>query len=278
MKSTLLVACSLTLLLSPVANAVDQVEEIVTLRGRTYRDCRISQVHPDGVSFFHAKGAAKVLFTELPNSWKKKFGYNEQRAEEFQREVATRQFLEQERREQAHSEAAERERRDFEARLRLLEQATLLQQQRLLLQQQQMAVAGYPGIAAPVPAVGWPADFYGYGPMSEIQGPAFGGSRWCRGRPRVASIGCGSGGVLTWTGWSGYGFTRSANGLIWNSPTLGRYYVGGGAGAWGGAGHGHAGYGRACSTGFTGLSHFGAAPAMPCAPVRCGSVAIPVAR
>ncbi len=266
MKSPLLVACCVAWVVSPLAAAPEKIAELTTLHGRTYRECRISQVHPDGVSFFHANGAAKVLFSDLSDTWKKKFGYNPQRAEEYQRELATRQFLERERREQARAEAAERERQAFEARLRFLERAALLQEQRLLWQQQQLAAVSFPVAAGPAPAIGWPGTYYG--PLNEIHGPAFGGARWARRGGRLASIGSGSGGVLGWCG----------PGMVWTSPTLGSYIPGrfaafGSARAFGGV------YlGGARSLGFTGLNYLGTPPAAPCAPVLRGSVALPVAR
>jgi hypothetical protein len=90
---------------STQAAAPNQIDEFTTLTGRTYRKCRISQVHPDGISFFHSKGTAKVLFADLSDSWKKKLGYNAKRAEDFQKEATTRKFIEQERLTKAREQA-----------------------------------------------------------------------------------------------------------------------------------------------------------------------------
>ncbi len=266
MKRLVLIACCFCFHAPSPAASHAEVTTITTLRGRSYHQCRISQVHPDGVSFFHANGAAKILFTELPESMRQKFGYSKQRAEEFQREQATRQFLERERQEKARLEAAERQRQDMDARLLMLERMALLQEQRLLLQQRQMAFSGFPAIAGPVPAVGWPANFYG--PLNAIHGPAFGGRNWCRKQTRLASLGCGSGGIIGW-GWPGIVRTGGYHGMIHTSPTLGSY-IPGRFGFFGGPG-----FGGGCSIGFTGLNFLGTPPAPACAPVIMGSVAVP---
>jgi len=62
------------------------IEKISTLTGKTYRQCEIVKVHPDGVSFTHANGAAKVLFTDLSQEWRTRLGYGPAKAEAYQRE------------------------------------------------------------------------------------------------------------------------------------------------------------------------------------------------
>lgn len=67
-----------------------KIPEITTLRGKTYRRCEIVRVHPDGVSFTHADGAAKILFTDLPKSWRTRFGYDPEKAAAYETEVNER--------------------------------------------------------------------------------------------------------------------------------------------------------------------------------------------
>lgn len=267
MNRLALIACCIGLQTAWTAVASEMVGTITTLRGRSYHECRISQVHPDGVSFFHAKGAAKVLFSDLPEPLRKKFGHNPERAEAFQREQATRQFMERERQERMRQEMAERQLLDMEARLLMLERMALLQEQRLLVQQRQMAQAMIPAVAAPIPFVGFPADYYG--PLNPITGQPLGGKHWSRNQGRLASLGCGSGGIIGW-GWPG--FVQCGFGGIWTSPTLGSYVPGRFGGIFGGPGFG--GY----SIGFTGLNFLGTPPAPPCAPVRMGGVSLPAVR
>ena len=66
------------------------IPKISTLTGRVYRQCKIVRVHPDGVSFTHANGAAKVLFMDLPESWRGRLGYNPAKAAAYEREQAER--------------------------------------------------------------------------------------------------------------------------------------------------------------------------------------------
>lgn len=66
------------------------VQEISTLTGKTYRQCEIVKVHPDGVSFTHANGAAKVLFTDLSAEWRTRLGYDPVKAKAYQREQEER--------------------------------------------------------------------------------------------------------------------------------------------------------------------------------------------
>jgi hypothetical protein len=251
--SLLLTAGSLVQAATP-----NQIDEFTTLTGRTYRKCRISQVHPDGISFFHSKGAAKVLFADLSDSWKKKLGYNAKRAEEFQKEASMKKFIEQERLAKAREQVVAQERQTTELRLRIMERAFELQARQQLLQQQQLAA--YYGtqvpVTGPAPAIGWPGTYVGpvnspyglfngsygyfngsygllngpYGPLNNIYGPAFGGRPWNNcGSVTLASIGGGSGGYLSLSSnhcvWAGRGRLWNYPTVV-NSPTLGSYVPG----------------------------------------------------
>jgi hypothetical protein len=255
--------------------AVQTVPELPTLLGRTYRDCHIKQIHPDGVSFTHASGAAKVLYSDLPDTWKKKLGYNEKRAKAYEDERTMRQFLEQERVLKSRADQAERQRQEMDIRLRILGQTALIQERQFAIQQQQLAAAygfGY-GAITPAPAVGWPGTYYG--PLNTIHGPRFGGRPWLnRGSISLASVGGGSGGYL---GRGHPGLRWVAHGQVWHtSPTLGSYIPGrfaplGSSGPFGGV------YlGGARNLGFHGIGQGFGAGAAACAPVLFrGSVSIP---
>lgn len=88
MKACLLILLPLAVVVavSPLKAAPAPVAEISTLTGKTYRDCHIVNVHPDGVSFRHASGAAKVLFTDLSQEWRSKLGYNPEKAAAYRLE------------------------------------------------------------------------------------------------------------------------------------------------------------------------------------------------
>jgi len=65
--------------------------DLTTLDGKTYRDCRVSQVYPDSVCVLWPEGGARVKFVNLPESLRAKYGYDEQKAAAFERSEAARQ-------------------------------------------------------------------------------------------------------------------------------------------------------------------------------------------
>ncbi|MEN3944086.1 hypothetical protein WJU23_22480 [Prosthecobacter sp. SYSU 5D2] len=83
-----------TLLLLPLLAAASlqaaPIARISTLTGKTYTQCKIVKVHPDGVSFTHANGAAKVLFTDLSQEWRNRLGYDPEEAASYQYEQELR--------------------------------------------------------------------------------------------------------------------------------------------------------------------------------------------
>lgn len=92
----------LTLAALAAFTAAAAADTITTLRGKTFRDCKIAQVHPDGISFTHRSGAAKILFTDLPASLRSKYGYDRKKADAYakkivearkEREKRTQEFL-----------------------------------------------------------------------------------------------------------------------------------------------------------------------------------------
>lgn len=110
------------------------LEKLTTLSGKSFRQCEIKRVQPDGITFTHATGAAKILFTDLSPEWRAKFGYSpakaaawktEQEAEKRRQQAARRQ-----REEELGRAVAEAEHR---ARIRQLGQ--LAQAQALLTAQ-----------------------------------------------------------------------------------------------------------------------------------------------
>ncbi|MBB5036515.1 hypothetical protein [Prosthecobacter dejongeii] len=83
----------LLIVLIAVASAqAETLEKISTLRGKTYRQCEIVKVHPDGVSFTHANGAAKILFTDLSQEWRTRLGYDPAKAKAYQRDQEERRL------------------------------------------------------------------------------------------------------------------------------------------------------------------------------------------
>lgn len=134
------------------------IGRITTLTGKTYRQCHIVKVHPDGVSFRHADGAAKVLFTDLSQDWRDRLGYSPAKAAAYRKEQADKLAAEkaararqEEARFAALAEAADRARIQAlgqEAQARAAMAALQQQQQQQQLQNQnqnQAAVVQYTG-------------------------------------------------------------------------------------------------------------------------------------
>ena len=126
------------------------IAKITTLTGKTYRQCQIVRVHPDGVSFHHADGAAKVLFTDLSKEWRARLGYDADKAAANQQELADKREADKTTRAKAEearfkllAEAAER------ARIQSLGQEA---QVRATVQQQQQNFG--PSVIPVLPALG----------------------------------------------------------------------------------------------------------------------------
>jgi Skp family chaperone for outer membrane proteins len=66
-----------------------EVLELTTIGGKTYHDCRILKVDPDGVLFRHSSGAGKVLFKDMTRSMRDHFGYDAEKAKAHEEKVAT---------------------------------------------------------------------------------------------------------------------------------------------------------------------------------------------
>jgi hypothetical protein len=137
------------------------IDQITTLHGKIYRQCEVVRVHPDGVSFTHANGAAKILFTDLPETWRTRFGYDPAKAAAYECVI-------NERRQQI---AAERSRRDAELSRAMAEAARMARNRQLSLDAQadaeRQAIAKSPIIPAyPIlPALGAVYDSRGYYPQ-----------------------------------------------------------------------------------------------------------------
>ena len=51
---------------------------ITTTDGQTFHDCQLLKIEADGITFNHADGITKVMFTRLTPETQKKFGYDPQ--------------------------------------------------------------------------------------------------------------------------------------------------------------------------------------------------------
>src|SRR5260221_14670797 len=66
----------------------DNLGTVTTISGRSYLDCRIIQVDPDGLVFSHKTGMAKVLFSALPEEQRARLGYDPEEAANHANEPA----------------------------------------------------------------------------------------------------------------------------------------------------------------------------------------------
>ena len=64
--------------------------DITTISGQVYKNCKITQVEPDGITVFYAKGIAKISFTNLPDECRTKYGYDPQKAGDYSRTINER--------------------------------------------------------------------------------------------------------------------------------------------------------------------------------------------
>ncbi|MBL9116609.1 MAG: hypothetical protein JNJ83_16500 [Verrucomicrobiaceae bacterium] len=81
-KYTLLLALMLSL--TGAARAAD----LMTVQGRSYQNCRILKVSPDGVTFRHTKGVARILFSDMTTASQKEFGYDPDKERAFEKQQA----------------------------------------------------------------------------------------------------------------------------------------------------------------------------------------------
>ncbi len=184
-----------------VAVSAFEPTTIETAQGKTYERCKIMKRDPDGVSFSHSKGVAKVLFSDLSEPMRNALGYDAVKADAYERAQA-------EARKEAEQARQERNARLAEAMIAA--QAKYAAQQPVVYVQQ--ANGGYMQSLAPVLGLGQIGAYYGGGHHGRGMYQNRGWS------PTVSSIGAGSGGVYVpqGHGLNFYGFPD-----VNYSPTLG---------------------------------------------------------
>ena len=204
MKTILLYVITLQLGLTAAACALETTT-IETAQGRIYLQCKIMKRDPDGVSFTHSKGAAKVLFNDLAEPLRNALGYDAKKADAYDKERADAR---------KEAEQARRARETKIAEAMIAAQARYAAQQPIIMMQQ--PYGGYMSSLAPVlglGGIGFPSAFHHTGFHAH-------GAQQSRGWSNVgiASIGAGTGGV----------YVPQSGGFVFNgfpdvqySPTLG---------------------------------------------------------
>lgn len=157
----------LTLVLATPSGLLAAIGTITTLTGKTYRKCEIVRVHPDGVSFTHSNGAAKVLFMDLTPSLRGKLGYSPSKAAAYEKEIAARRQRETEARAARQTEMARALNLAQElelTRLRIAEQQASAAARATSLNYGAPAAVQYPFL--PVLGAVYDSRDYRYGPRS----------------------------------------------------------------------------------------------------------------
>ncbi len=68
------------------AAAEPPLTTLTTVRGKVYTEVRVLKVYPDGLTFRHGHGMAKIPFAELPPAIRERFHHEVERAEQYARE------------------------------------------------------------------------------------------------------------------------------------------------------------------------------------------------
>lgn len=97
-RSALLLALLLSVV--PASAAPKNYGTITTRDGKSFYECKVMRVYPDGVSFTHRNGAARVAFKDLPANLRSEFRYDPKAEAEYQKEQAALRKAEQERKKQ----------------------------------------------------------------------------------------------------------------------------------------------------------------------------------
>ena len=72
----------------PVSETPPGSNDLATADGQVYRTVQVWKVEPDGLILRHAEGLDKVEFLQLPEEWRRKYGYDPELAAVYQRAVA----------------------------------------------------------------------------------------------------------------------------------------------------------------------------------------------
>ena len=94
-RSVLFIA--LLLSVAPASAAPKNYGTITTREGKSFYECQVMHIYPDGVTFAHRNGAAKISFADLPENLRSEFRYDPKVEAEYQKEQAALRKAEQER-------------------------------------------------------------------------------------------------------------------------------------------------------------------------------------
>lgn len=99
MKRSVLFA-ALLLSVLPASAAPKNYGTITTRDGKSFYECQVMHIYPDGVTFAHKNGAAKIPFADLPENLRNEFRYDPKAEAEYQKQQAAQRKTEQEQQKQ----------------------------------------------------------------------------------------------------------------------------------------------------------------------------------
>lgn len=169
MRTRLAVFALLLAVTSPL-HADSDSTSVVTRTGKSYHQCKVIKVSPDGVTFRHSKGIAKVLFVDMNEAAQERYGYDPAKVRAYEAKV-------KEDREKARVAAAQaaaaRAKALAEARQRWLETQTLLSIQQSAQLQAVAAQQSAGGAYWYIGDSGYYDGHYGYGYGSGYHGHGY---------------------------------------------------------------------------------------------------------
>lgn len=62
--------------------------DVVAADGQVYRNVQVWKAEPDGLTLRHDEGLTKLEFPQLPEEWRRKYGYDPEAAAAYRRAVA----------------------------------------------------------------------------------------------------------------------------------------------------------------------------------------------
>jgi hypothetical protein len=104
-------------ILAAVSASLALAEDFKTIKGKEYKNARVSRVEPDGIVLIYNSGVAKVYFAELPKDVQKRLGYDTDKIEAAARAAEEKRVEEQKAAERARAEKERKTESKFESKV-----------------------------------------------------------------------------------------------------------------------------------------------------------------
>jgi hypothetical protein len=101
MRTLIHLALAATICTAASADPASSASSITTLSGKSYQNCRVLKTEPDGITFRHSRGIAKVLYSQMSEGVRDDLGYDAKKEEKYEKDLAAK-------RERIRKEKAER--------------------------------------------------------------------------------------------------------------------------------------------------------------------------